>query len=494
MRTMFRSLGVVNYRTWFIGALVSNVGFWMQRTAQDWIVLTELTDHDAVAVGITTALQMAPVVLLVPLSGYISDRFDRRTVLTMTNTAMGLLAVLLGTLVITGTIQLWHIYLIAGIGGVVNAIENPSKQGFVSELVTAERLTNAVSLNSASFNVARTAGPSIAAGLVFFVGAGWVFYINAVTFIAMIVAIRMLDRSELIDTPRLARWKGNLSSGLRYVRTRPDLLVQFAAAFLIGAFVMNFPIFAATMTTVEFGLGVGQYGFLLSCLAVGAVIGALLAARRERPKLSVIAIGAAAAGATLGLAALMPVLLGLRGDPRADRGRGADDHGDLERVRAADHRTGHARAGDRDLLRDLPGRHPDRRSDRRLGRQHASARGPRSASPPSRHSWSASLARRLRPAQARRRPAVLAPAVTRGCRGRARARPGGRAPHLNGQRRSNTRRVELAVTSTRPSESVRTPSAKPARRPTFSAVPVARTTPVSRRTGAMNDILNSRVV
>ena len=105
MRTMFRSLGVVNYRTWFIGALVSNVGFWMQRTAQDWIVLTELTDHDAVAVGITTALQMAPVVLLVPLSGYISDRFDRRTVLTMTNTAMGLLAVMLGTLVITGTIQ-----------------------------------------------------------------------------------------------------------------------------------------------------------------------------------------------------------------------------------------------------------------------------------------------------------------------------------------------------------------------------------------------------
>ena len=174
---------MLNYRTWFIGALVSNIGFWMQRTAQDWIVLTELTDHDAVAVGITTALQMAPVVLLVPICGYISDRFDRRAVLTMTNTAMGLLAVLLGTLVITGTIQLWHIYVIAAVGGVVNAIENPSKQGFVSELVTAERLTNAVSLNSASFNVARTAGPSVAAGLVFFVGAGWVFYINAVTFI-----------------------------------------------------------------------------------------------------------------------------------------------------------------------------------------------------------------------------------------------------------------------------------------------------------------------
>ncbi len=493
MRTMFRSLGVVNYRTWFIGALVSNVGFWMQRTAQDWIVLTELTDHDAVAVGITTALQMAPVVLLVPLSGYISDRFDRRTVLTMTNTAMGLLAVLLGSLVITGTIQLWHIYLIAGIGGVVNAIENPSKQGFVSELVTAERLTNAVSLNSASFNVARTAGPSIAAGLVFFVGAGWVFYINAVTFIAMIVAIRMLDRSELIDTPRLARWKGNLSSGLRYVRTRPDLLVQFAAAFLIGAFVMNFPIFAATMTTVEFGLGVGQYGFLLSCLAVGAVIGALLAARRERPKLSVIAIGAAAAGATLGLAALMPVYwafavtLVLTGVGVQTIMATSNAYVQLTTEPAMRGRV--IAIYFAIFLGGTPIGAPT------VG-WVANTFGPRAAIGVASVAALARrlLARRLRPAQARRRPAVLAPAVTRGCRGRARARPGGRTPHLNGQRRSNTRRVELAVTSTRPSESVRTPSAKPARRPTFSAVPVARTTPVSRRTGAMNDILNSRVV
>lgn len=305
MKTI-RSLATGNYRIWFIGALMSNIGYWMQRTAQDWIVLTELTDHDAVAVGITAALQMAPVVFLVPVSGYIADRFDRRTVLTITNTAMGILALVLGTLVVTGTIQLWHIYLIAGIGGIVNGIENPSKQGIVSELVTAERLTNAISLNSASFNVARTAGPSIAAGLVFIVGAGWVFYINALTFIAMIVAIRMLDREALINTPRLARWKGNLSGGLRYVRTRPDLLILFTAAFLIGGLVMNFPIFAATMTTVSFGLGVGQYGLLLSCLAVGCVVGALLAAQRELPRLSVIAAGAAAMGLALALSAVAP--------------------------------------------------------------------------------------------------------------------------------------------------------------------------------------------
>jgi MFS family permease len=303
---MFRSLAIANYRTWFIGALISNTGYWMQRTAQDWIVLTELTDHDAAAVGIAMALQMAPLVILVPVSGYISDRFDRRTVLTFTNSAMALIAILLGTLVVTGSIQLWHIYVMSAAGGVVAAIENPSKQGFVSELVTSERLSNAVSLNSASFNLARTAGPSIAAGLVLLVGASWVFYINVFTFIAMIVAIRMLDRGKLIGSPRLATWKGSLSRGIRYVRGRPDLLVLFVTVFLIGAFVLNFPIYASTMTTIEFDLGVGQYGILLSCLAAGAVVGALLAARREKPRLAVIAVGAGGLGVALGLAAIMP--------------------------------------------------------------------------------------------------------------------------------------------------------------------------------------------
>ncbi len=126
---MFRSLGVANYRTWFFGAFVSNVGFWMQRTAQDWIVLTMLTDHDAAAVGLTMAFQMVPIVLLLPISGFISDRFDRRIVLTCTNAAMGVLAVALGTLVVTGTVQLWHIYVGAAISGVIAAIENPPSRG-----------------------------------------------------------------------------------------------------------------------------------------------------------------------------------------------------------------------------------------------------------------------------------------------------------------------------------------------------------------------------
>lgn len=306
MRTVFSSLGVANYRTWFIGALVSNVGFWMQRTAQDWIVLTSLTDHDAAAVGFTMALQLGPIVLLLPLSGYIADRFDRRTVLTFTNTAMGILAIALGTIVVTGVVQLWHIYVGALLAGVIAAIETPSKQGFVSELVSTDRISNAVSLNSASFNLARTAGPSIAAALVFLIGAGWVFYANAATFVVMIIAIRLLDTAKLIESPRLRSWKGSMRDGLRYIGTRSDLVVVLVVAFLVGAFVLNFPIYASTMTTIEFGLGVGQYGILLSSLAVGALIGALLAASRTRPRLSVIAIGATGLGFAMVVAAFMP--------------------------------------------------------------------------------------------------------------------------------------------------------------------------------------------
>lgn len=303
---MFRSLKTVNYRLWFAGALVSNIGFWMQRTAQDWLVLTELTNYDAAAVGITMALQMLPVVLLVPWAGFIADRVDRRRLLLISNGTMALLAVGLGLIVVTGVVELWHVYAFALAGGVVSAIENPAKQAFVSELVTQDNLANAVSLNSASFNLARTIGPSVAAGLTIVVGPGWVFLINALTFAATIVAILRLRTGQLHPTPRLARGRGNISAGFRYVRGRPDIMIIMAMVFLIGTFGMNFPIFASTMTTVEFGLGVGQYGTLLSALAVGAVIGALLAARRETPKLTFVIVGCAAFGVAVALASLTP--------------------------------------------------------------------------------------------------------------------------------------------------------------------------------------------
>lgn len=303
---MFRSLRAVNYRVWFAGALVSNIGFWMQRTAQDWIVLTELTDHDAAAVGFTMGLQMLPVVLLMPWAGLIVDRFDRRTLLLTTNVIMAGLAAGLGIIVVAGVVELWHVYLFAFAGGVVAAIEAPAKQTFVAELVSRDDLSNAVSLNSASFNLARTIGPSVAAALVLLVGPGWVFVLNALTFGATIVAITRLRSSQLMTSPRLERGRGNIAAGFRYVAKRPDIIIVMVMVFLIGTFGMNFPIFASTMTTVEFGLGVGQYGLLLSALAVGAVVGALLAARRERPRTSFVVLGCAAFGVAIGIAGLTP--------------------------------------------------------------------------------------------------------------------------------------------------------------------------------------------
>ena len=306
MRRIFRSLRVVNYRMWFAGALVSNIGFWMQRTAQDWIVLTELTDHDAAAVGITMGLQMAPIVLLVPVSGFIADRVNRRKLLLVTNITMALLAIGLGTIIVTGVVELWHVYAFAFAGGCVAAIENPAKQSFVSELVSEEHLSNAVSLNQASFQTARVIGPSVAAGLVLLVGPGWVFMLNALTFVGILIAIANLRVHELRISERLAKGRGAISAGFRYVWNRPDIIVLMVMVFIIGTFGMNFPIFASTMTTVEFDLGVGQYGLLLSALAVGAVAGALLAARRETPRMPVVVIAAALFALAMAAASLMP--------------------------------------------------------------------------------------------------------------------------------------------------------------------------------------------
>lgn len=186
---MFRSLNVRNYRIWFIGALISNVGAWMQATAQNWVVLTELSDTNAVAVGVTMALQFGPQLLLVPFSGAVADRFDRRKVLMVTQSLLMLLAFGLGLLLVLGIAELWHLYAFALALGVVNAFDTPARQAFVSDLVGVDQLSNAVALNSASFNSARLIGPAVAGVLIAFVGSGWVFVLNSVSFIAMLVAL-----------------------------------------------------------------------------------------------------------------------------------------------------------------------------------------------------------------------------------------------------------------------------------------------------------------
>ena len=303
---MFRSLNVRNYRIWFIGALISNVGAWMQATAQNWVVLTELSDTNAVAVGVTMALQFGPQLLLVPFSGAVADRFDRRKVLMVTQSLLMLLAFGLGLLLVLGIAELWHLYAFALALGVVNAFDTPARQAFVSDLVGVDQLSNAVALNSASFNSARLIGPAVAGVLIAFVGSGWVFVLNSVSFIAMLVAL------AAIRIPRAPREvsgresQGNqLVAGFRYVIRRHDLVVIFLIVFVIGAFGKNFPVFSSTMA-VEFGRGAGEYGLLSSILAIGSLAGALLVAKRPAARFRVVVLAAGGFGAASLVSALMP--------------------------------------------------------------------------------------------------------------------------------------------------------------------------------------------
>ena len=208
--TTFRSLWIANYRIWFIGALVSNIGTWMQRIAQDWLVFNELSDHDSTQMGIVMALQFAPQLLIAPYAGVVADRYDRRKVLLWTQSGMGLLSLGLGLLTISGLAQLWHVYFFALALGVVTALDAPVRQTFVSELVSDQDLPNAVALNSMSFNSARMIGPAIAGVMVAAVGSGPVFLINTVTFVAMITAILIICTDQLRHFERAPKAKSRL--------------------------------------------------------------------------------------------------------------------------------------------------------------------------------------------------------------------------------------------------------------------------------------------
>ncbi len=305
MSGVFRSLSSHNYRVWAGGAIVSNTGTWMQRTAQDWVVLAELTHHNATAVGIVMALQFGPQVLLLPVTGHAADHFDRRRILFATQAALGLLALGLGLLIVTGVVQLWHVYIFAFLQGCVAAFDAPARQTFVSELVGEEHLPNAVALNSTSFNAGRMIGPAVAGLLIAAVGSGWVFLINAASFAAVLIALACLRVHELHRKDR-PKTRGRLSDGFRYIWRRPDLKAGLVMLFLVGTFGLNFPIFISTMAVSVFRKGSGQFGLLTSVMAVGSVTGALLAARRAKPRMELLLGGAALFGAGLTAAALMP--------------------------------------------------------------------------------------------------------------------------------------------------------------------------------------------
>ncbi|GGG42081.1 MFS transporter [Kocuria dechangensis] len=290
---MFRSFRFRNYRVWFAGALVSNIGTWMQRTAQSWLVFDELTDHDATAMGVVTALQFLPQLFLAPWAGVLADRVDRRRLLLWTQSAMAVLAAGLGLLVISGAATLWSVYAFALALGVVATLDAPVRQTFVSEMVDDDYLSNAVALNSTSFNSARMIGPAAAGVLVASVGSGWVFLLNTLTFGAMLAAVLAIRGSELRRMPRSGRGRGQIREGIAYVAGRPDIVAVLVTIFLIGTFGLNFAVFLAAMAGPVFGRGSEVFGLLNSVLAVGTVAGALLSARRRSARLRYVYGGSA---------------------------------------------------------------------------------------------------------------------------------------------------------------------------------------------------------
>ncbi|GAB3622275.1 MFS transporter [Mariniluteicoccus endophyticus] len=306
---MFASLSVPNYRAYAAGVVVSNTGMWMSRTAQSWLVLMVLTHHDSQALGMVTGLQFLPVLLLSTWAGSLADRFAKRHIMLVTQSVMGLNALVLGLLVVTGHATLPLVYLCTLIEGSASAIDAPARQSFVSEMVPPKRLSNAISLNSAMFNAARLFGPGVAGVLIAFGGTGPVFLINAATFAVFLVALLRLDRSELTPAPRQTG-KGRVREGLRYVRSRPDIMLIMAIAFMMGTFGFNFQMTNVLMATEVYGRGAAEYGVLGSIMAIGSLTAALLSARRERPRLRHLLIALAAFVVSSALGAASPTFLG----------------------------------------------------------------------------------------------------------------------------------------------------------------------------------------
>ena len=301
MSPTFHSLSIPNYRIYASGAIVSNVGTWMGRVAQDWLVLTVLTDHSSSALGIVTGLQFLPFLLLAPFAGMLVDRFPKRRLLFLTQSALLLTALALALLTAAGVVQLWHVYLLAFLQGVATAVDNPARQTFVSEMVDTEHLPNAVALNSASFNLGRLIGPAVAGLVIAWFGLAPALFANAATFVFVLVALLRMNSSLLTPSPR-ARGKGQIRQGLRYVKGRPDIVLVMVLVFVLGTFGMNFQLTMALMATKVFDKGPGEYGLLGSIMAVGSLTAALLSARRARPRLRVLLV--ALAGFTVSTALL----------------------------------------------------------------------------------------------------------------------------------------------------------------------------------------------
>jgi MFS family permease len=307
---MFGSLRVRNYRLYAAGQVVSSTGTWMQRVAQDLLVL-HLTGHavQGTSLGITTALQFLPILCFSLYAGVIADRIPKRRLLVVTQSWMAAVGLALGFLDLSGLVTVWQVYALAFALGLGKALDSPTRQAFISEMVEPAQLTNAVSLNSATFNLARVAGPAIAGFLVAAIGTGPVFVVNAATFLAVIGSLLAMRESELHAGTPVRRARGQLRAGLSYVRSRPALMGTVVLAGVVGTLGLNFQLTTALIATQVFHRGASGYGLLSTALAVGSLLGALLAARRSRVRLRLVIGAAAVFGAVETATALMPTYL-----------------------------------------------------------------------------------------------------------------------------------------------------------------------------------------
>jgi MFS family permease len=302
----FAALAVPNYRRYISGQAISLIGTWMQMTAQAWLVLT-LT-HSSTALGIVVALQTLPVLLFGPYGGVIADRVDKRRLMIALQAAMGVQALALGLLTVTGLVHVWEIGVLAVLLGFNNAFENPARQSFMLELVGKEHLRNAVSLNSVLVNIARAIGPAVAGILIATVGDGVCFLVNAASFVAVVGSLLTMDRRALRPTQPMARASGQLREGLRYVRDTPGLAVPLVMMGVAGCLTYEFQVTLPVMASRGLHVGATGFGFMTAAMGVGAVVGGLMVAARGKTGLRPLVIAAFGFGVTMALATLAPNL------------------------------------------------------------------------------------------------------------------------------------------------------------------------------------------
>jgi MFS family permease len=305
-RLTFAALAVPNYRTYIGGQAISLIGTWMQMAAQSWLVLT--LSHSAAALGVIVALQTLPVLLLGPYGGVVADRVDKRRLMVVLQSAMGVQALALAVLTLSGGVQLWEIGALALLLGLNNAFENPARQAFMLEMVGAEHLRNAVSLNSVLVNVARTIGPAVAGLTIASVGEGWCFLFNAASFVAVVGSLLRLDLSQISPSPPSGHRRGQLREGLRYVSETPQLAVPLLMMALAGALAYEFQVTLPVMASRALHTGASGYGFMTASMGLGAVLGGLLVAARGRTGVPTLVFAAGAFGVVLGLASAAPNL------------------------------------------------------------------------------------------------------------------------------------------------------------------------------------------